>query len=594
MSQPPIRRDLPTREMRVADPTAIAILEENTDAAIATEFLLTPDQSILKPAGFFRRIFTWESLVIVLLLIVCAATHGYNMFHYPYFENDEGTYMSQAWAVVAKGQLAPYTYWYDHAPLGWIFIAFWSVVTGGFNTFGSGLYSGRIFMLVLDMVTVVLLYRIIRIISGNMLGAAIAVLIYLISPLAIYYHRRVLLDNIMTFWVMISLTFIVGVKRLQLHSVWLSAIAFGIAIITKENAIFFLPTLPMLVWYRSHKVHRGLSFFGWTLLALLVVSLYFLYATLKGELFPPGVLPWDHANHVSLLGSLHYQSGRENDGGIRNFSSDFWRNVIAWVIQDPILTVGGTVCAFLSLFVFRTNRLVGILGLGNLLMWLFIARGGVVLGFYIIPQLPLFAINIGLIVAILLNRIHYTALKHHMKTISRYALSSVVLISILGVLIIGSFATSPSHGTNYPSEYNNLFFNQQATAQMQALNWIFQNAPPGSAIMTDDYAQPDLELANRHYIVLWYWKVAEDPAIRDTLLHNDWNNVDYIISTGQLVFDMSSGFSPLLNAIYQHATPIITFDTGFSNASWPVTIYKINHLPHPQNSQSPGGGSTAP
>src|SRR5437660_7987904 len=69
----------------------------------------------------------WEWLLLATILIVVALLQGINMFHFPYFEDDEGTYMSQAWAIVKEGQLAPYTYWYDHAPAGWILIAAWVI-----------------------------------------------------------------------------------------------------------------------------------------------------------------------------------------------------------------------------------------------------------------------------------------------------------------------------------------------------------------------------------------------------------------------------------------------------------------------------------
>src|SRR5690242_14055748 len=84
-----------------------------------------------------------EAVWITLLLVVVAFARGYNAFHYPYYESDEGTYMSQAWAVLHLGELAPYTYWYDHAPGGWLQIAVWSLLTGGFTTFGAPVNSGR-------------------------------------------------------------------------------------------------------------------------------------------------------------------------------------------------------------------------------------------------------------------------------------------------------------------------------------------------------------------------------------------------------------------------------------------------------------------
>src|SRR3954447_19796964 len=64
-----------------------------------------------------------EWLLVGLIVLLAALAHGYNMFSFPYYESDEGTYMSQAWAVVRQRALAPYTYWYDHAPVGWLQIA---------------------------------------------------------------------------------------------------------------------------------------------------------------------------------------------------------------------------------------------------------------------------------------------------------------------------------------------------------------------------------------------------------------------------------------------------------------------------------------
>src|SRR5262245_24715441 len=48
----------------------------------------------------------WEVLLIIAVLLIAGLAHGINMLHYPYYENDEGTYMSQAWALVHQGRLA--------------------------------------------------------------------------------------------------------------------------------------------------------------------------------------------------------------------------------------------------------------------------------------------------------------------------------------------------------------------------------------------------------------------------------------------------------------------------------------------------------
>ena len=176
-------------------------------------------------------------LPLAMLLAAVSLAHLINMGNYPYYENDEGTYLAQAWAVVAEGRLAPYTYWYDHAPAGWLQIGLWSILTGGFFSFGASVESGRVLMLVYQGLSAYLVYRIARAISGSWAIAALAVAIFGFSALGIYLHRRVLLDNITTLWMLVGVALVVG-PRPTLARVWASAAAIGIAILSKEVAVF--------------------------------------------------------------------------------------------------------------------------------------------------------------------------------------------------------------------------------------------------------------------------------------------------------------------------------------------------------------------
>ena len=63
-----------------------------------------------------------EIWVILGLVAVTGVVHGLNIAGWPAFFDDEGTYLSQAFATYG-GDLAPYTYWYDHPPAGWIQLA---------------------------------------------------------------------------------------------------------------------------------------------------------------------------------------------------------------------------------------------------------------------------------------------------------------------------------------------------------------------------------------------------------------------------------------------------------------------------------------
>ena len=320
----------------------------------------------------------WEKLLIAALLLVAALAHGINMFNYPTYLGDEGIYMSQAWAVVKEGQLAPYTYDYGHAPVSWLLIAAWTILTGGFHTFGATINSGRVLMLIMQVGSTFLLYRIARSISNSVVVATIACLLFALSPYGIYIHRFVLLDNVATFWMLLSIMLLVS-KRLSLKRVWLSAVALGLSILSKENISFLVPVLVYLVYFLTDKSHRWFAVVGWTAIVCSIVSLYVLVAVLKGELFPSGTLLGGTSPHVSLLYSLLWQAGRQRDGGVLDLSSQFWHTTNMWAQAEPLLVIGGSFLAILSILMINKHRLIGLMGIATLSLYALLARGGITL-----------------------------------------------------------------------------------------------------------------------------------------------------------------------------------------------------------------------
>src|SRR3972149_589736 len=90
--------------------------------------------------------------LLIVTLVVAFVAHAYNMFNYPLYLGDEGIYVEQAWAVLRQARLSPYTYFYDHAPAGWLLISFWTLVLPRqFLSFGMAVNSGRVLMLVLHL-----------------------------------------------------------------------------------------------------------------------------------------------------------------------------------------------------------------------------------------------------------------------------------------------------------------------------------------------------------------------------------------------------------------------------------------------------------
>jgi hypothetical protein len=57
-----------------------------------------------------------EAIMVVIALMGILVAHAYNMFSFPRFELDEGTYMANAWAIT-QGMISPYPYGYGHPPV---------------------------------------------------------------------------------------------------------------------------------------------------------------------------------------------------------------------------------------------------------------------------------------------------------------------------------------------------------------------------------------------------------------------------------------------------------------------------------------------
>src|SRR5215470_3002305 len=106
--------------------------------------------SIREAAALFghQKLSRAGKIALTVAIVSGLITHGYHLFQYPLYNTDEGIYVERAWAVIREHRLSPQTYFYDHAPAGWIIIASWVfVLPGHFEAFGNPINSGRILML---------------------------------------------------------------------------------------------------------------------------------------------------------------------------------------------------------------------------------------------------------------------------------------------------------------------------------------------------------------------------------------------------------------------------------------------------------------
>ncbi len=502
-----------------------------------------------------------EAIVVMLGLIGAGIAHAYNMFNYPQYGLDEGTYMSSAWAIV-HGMLSPYPYGYGHPPLGWIQIAAWVQLTGGFFTFGDATNTGRVLMMFYALGSTLLVYLIVRRFDDSRVTALLAMVIFSLSPLSITYQRLVLLDNIATFWLLLSIYFIV-VSNSRLLFIILAAIAFGCSLLSKEVMLLFFPVMIYAVWLHTTKFQRKFALVAFIYSFVAIGSTFILMAILRGELLPPiSWLPGDSHPHLSIFSTYLQQVQRSQAQGNLLDSFTIWRQ------QDVLFFIMAIVTTLFNLVVGWWKRKSLLLALLALSFWLLFLRNGIVFPFYIIPLLPLSAFN----AAVAIN-----TLMRWLTRLTRFDIARVLIIFV----IIGGIGV-------YDIQHSTTIFKQNLTfVQTNALTWVRDNVPHNAVVVINSYFYTDLHeqggegVGNgtifQHADI--YWNVAYDPELHNGLLNNNWDNIDYIIADAPMKNDIQhlGGDMNLINLALQHS--FLRADFRPTKYDWQdaIQIYQVVH-----------------
>jgi hypothetical protein len=498
--------------------------------------------------------------VLGLSLAVALVTHGYHAFRYPLYLTDEGIYTEQAWSVLRDGRLSPYTYFYDHAPLGWLTLSAWvGMLPGQFHTFGNPINAGRVLMVVVQIVCVYFLFEVVCRYSGSVSAGYLAAFVFTVSPLAIYYQRQVLLDNLMVFWVLLAL-FLLARGSGRVMTVMGSGMALGLAMITKENAAFLIPGFAYLMHHSiSGRRNRRFSATFWWFAALVPVSIYLLFAALKNELFPAGMhfnLNSPPANHVSLLYTVWWQLNRTAAGSQGSVLADLLRG--SWLPKDRFLLIGGALATVACLLLYLQDRRRGTALLGAAMLsagyGFYLARG-VLLDFYITPLIPLLALNIGLL---------WGRLTQSVRPTGAAALTAALLVPPLA--IPGGYVVkyNDHHHLQLVDEYRVNLTHLQA----EQVAWIRAEVPPDSYMIIDDDLWTALHdqrpmYRNAHS----HWKASADPDVRDKVFHSDWRKLNYVVLSNKMRAAMEENNAGgqenwILQAIDEHGRQVWRLSKG--------------------------------
>lgn len=498
------------------------------------------------PEQRFQRLGTGGVLLLVISVLVAAVTHGYNAFRYPLYLTDEGIYLEQAWSVLREGRLSPYTYFYDHAPMGWLAISAWvGLLPDQFSSFGFPINSGRVLMVLVHVGSAFLLFEVIRRYSGSLPSAFLAVFLFNVSPLAVYYQRQVLLDNLMVFWVLLGL-YVLARKDGRLVTAMGAGLAFGLAMITKENAVFMLPGFAYLMHHSIlDQPNRRFSASFWWFTAATPVVGYLLSAQIKSELVPAGMsfdLDSPPADHVSLMYTVWWQLNRTAASGQGSAFADLLRD--SWLVKDRYLLLFGLLAtlAATAMSLHRRYRDPPLLGAALLAIgYSFYLARSILLDFYVAPLVPLLLLNIGLLYARMTR-----GAKRWVVGVGTAVLVALPLAYPNGYL----FAYNDQGRLQLADQYR-LSLTDLQHAQ---LGWVHANVPPESRMIIDDDLWVALRDGNPVYPNAHsHWKAAADPDVRDKIFNSDWQNLDYVVMSNRMRPAMErNGENWILQAIDEH------------------------------------------
>lgn len=472
-------------------------------------------------------------------------------------QNDDGaTYVAQAWAVL-HGELAHYTYWYDHPPFGWIQIAGWAWVTRAFERYSSTSFIGRELVAVYAVVAAGILFVLCRRLGMNRFFSAFGVILFLCSPLALSWAKIGFLDSLALPWVLTSMAAARSPKRSGTSALWAAFFLAG-AILTKETFALFAPFVLWMIWQNADRSQRFRNVIQASLLLVGLGMFYILMAILKGELFPGD-------GHVSLIGSLVWQLvEREGSGYILTPGSAANYLLFKWLEGDWwLLAAGGSMLPV----AFARKELRPIAAV-TLVHTLFPFRGGYLPAPYVVVFLPLASI----IVAGGLNAIWQP---HEWFARSPQAMWRRPLAGLLVLAFIGLA------GPSWISKATDTLTSDDFTPAQQVVTWLEQNVPAssGAQIIVENEIWLDLVMDgyNREQVD-WFFKLDVDSAVMARYIppggtdEDAWRSIDYVVIPQ--LGDSTIQSRPALMRALQHAELVTTFG---ASPNMNYSVYRVNH-----------------
>lgn len=483
-----------------------------------------------------------DAMLMLAIFVVIAGVRLAGLFNFPALADDEGTYAAQAFAV-RDGQLAHYTYWYDHPPLGWIQLSAldWlpQLLFGGSHPVAAS----RVVMVAVAALTGMLLYPLARRMGAGRTASTVAGLLMAFSPLAVVLQRQVYLDGIAMLWLVGALVLALD-PRQRLWSYVGAGLCFAVAVLSKETTAVLLPVLVWATMRYSAPRTRAFCLVGVVGAFALTMFFYPLMALLRGEVLPG-------TGRVSLTEGVLFQLlNRQGSGAIWEPGSASNQVLHDWMFYDRWLLLGGLVALPVTLAVRRLRPA----GLMLLVIALIGARpGGYLPTMYVIGALPFLALAAAVGAEAVLRGAR--GLRTRPLRFVATALCAVLATAGAAFVVPDWAAGIRTAATTRSND-----------ARLQAERWMAGHVPPDAVVLTDDVSWLGLVESGttRRENAIWFYKLDTDPEIKPQL-PGGWRDIDYVLSTDQLRAAVSANPALVGSATaLTRSVPVATFGSGDS------------------------------
>ncbi|MBC7519434.1 MAG: glycosyltransferase family 39 protein [Microbacteriaceae bacterium] len=477
------------------------------------------------------------------ILLASAASQATNFAGAPLFTETEGSLAASAWSLLTG---APQGFAAEATPVvGAGQIASWIGITRGFDRYDSAIAAAREPMVAIAVLSVLLLWLLVRRLGYSYAAASGAALIFALSPLAVGLHRMASLDNLAAGWMLLALVCALTEGR-QLRGSAVSAAAAGIAVLTRGDAVLLLPLVAWLMIRAAEKDTRRyvLSVAG-AIFALVI----------GGSLVVAVLL-----NAPSPLREIAAGfSGRASIGSILAPGSTAQSLAASWFSVDPILAVA-TALALIAGLAIRRLRPLALTLLLVIIVWL--VPGGVAVAS---PAVAL------LLAAVLVAALaEWSARTVSARTVfTRTVLTRFVLVRLprvprrsgvrqkdlgadrradrpagrgaasvfalalgcVSVLLAGAVIAVPQWG----HQLGTLLHVDANAPVHDAEKWMAENLPKNSRLLVDNSVRVDL--VRRGFAVenvVWAAQLDSNPAVR-AQSPRGWRDADFILTSGASV-----------------------------------------------------------